>query len=67
MARLAKLGVMPGAKFSTAEFDADTRKAIDWRHRRRSAGDPRRRIENGEMINGWQVARSWPLWNEVHL
>ena len=29
MARLAKIGVKPGAKFMTAGFDADTRKAID--------------------------------------
>ena len=29
MARLAKLGIQPGAKFTTEAFDADTRKAID--------------------------------------
>jgi hypothetical protein len=67
MARLAKLGVMPGAKFSTAEFDADTRKAIDYGIAAAQQAIRDEESKMGEMINGWQVARSWPLWNEVHL
>ena len=57
MAELAKLGVTPGGKFSTAGFDADTRKAID---EGVAAGQQAIRDAEsnmGEMVNGWQVAR----------
>ena len=57
MARLAKLGIKPGAKFTTAGFDADTRKAID---EGVAAGQEAIRggeSKMGEMVNGWQIAR----------
>jgi hypothetical protein len=57
MARLATLGVKPGAAFTTAAFDAETRKAID---EGIASGQQAIRAEEakmGEMINGWQIAR----------
>ncbi len=47
MTRLAKLGVTPGAKFSTAGFDADTRKAIDEGVAAAQQAIRGRRIEDG--------------------
>src|SRR5262245_24896502 len=56
MARLAKLGVTPGAKFQMDGFDAETRKAIE---EGVAAGQKAIRDEEskmGEIVNGWQVA-----------
>ncbi len=57
MARLAKLGVQPGAKFTIEAFSADTRKAID--EGIAAAQQQIREYESkmGEMVNGWQIAR----------
>ena len=57
MARLARIGVKPGAKFTTAAFDADTRKAIDEgvAAAQQAIRDGESRM--GEMVNGWQIAR----------
>ncbi|WP_218511682.1 DUF1254 domain-containing protein [Variovorax sp. dw_308] len=57
MRRLAKIGVMPGAKFTAAGFDDETRKAID--QGMAAARDDVRAEEAkmGEIVNGWQIAR----------
>jgi hypothetical protein len=57
MARIAKLGIVPGAKFKMDAFDADIRKAID-----EGVGAGQQAIRDGEskmgeMVNGWQIAR----------
>jgi hypothetical protein len=57
MAKLAKLGIKPGAKFKLDAFDADTRKAIE-----EGVADGQQAIRDeeskmGEMVNGWQIAR----------
>ena len=57
MARLAKLGISPGAKFSTARFDADTRKAIDEGVAAAQQAVRDEESQMGEIVNGWQVAR----------
>ena len=57
MARLAKLGVKPGAKFSTATFDAETRKAIDDGIAAAQQAIRDEEAKMGEMVNGWQIAR----------
>lgn len=57
MRRLAKIGVKPGSKFTTADFDDETRKAIE---EGIVAGREAVRAEEakmGEMVNGWQIAR----------
>ena len=68
MARLAKLGVKPGAKFTTAAFDADTRKAIDEGIAAAQQAIRDRRVEDGR--DGQRLAdrpRPRPLRNEVHV
>ena len=57
MARLAKLGIKPGAKFTTAAFDADTRKAIDEGVAAAQQAIRAEEAKMGEMVNGWQIAR----------
>ena len=57
MARLAKLGIKPGAKFTTAGFDADTRKAIDEGIAAAQQAIRAEEAKMGEMVNGWQIAR----------
>ena len=57
MSRLAKLGVKPGAKFTTEAFDADTRKAIDEGVAAAQQAIRDEESKLGEMINGWQIAR----------
>jgi len=57
MARLARIGVKPGATFSTANLDADTRKAIDDGMAEARQAVRAEEAKMGEMINGWQVAR----------
>ncbi len=57
MARLAKIGVKPGAKFTTAAFDADTRRAIDEGVAAARQAILAEESKMGEMVNGWQVAR----------
>ena len=57
MARLAKLGVEPGAKFSIEPFNADTRKAIDEGIAAAQQQVRDQESKMGEMVNGWQVAR----------
>src|SRR5262245_409773 len=57
MARLATLGIEPGATFTMSVFDADTRKAIEdgVAAGQRAIRETESRM--GEMVNGWQVAR----------
>ena len=57
MARLATLGVKPGATFTTAAFDAETRKAIDEGVASAQQAIRAEEAKMGEMINGWQIAR----------
>ena len=57
MARLAKLGVEPGAKFSIEAFNADTRKAIDEGIAAAQQQVRDQESKMGEMVNGWQIAR----------
>ncbi len=57
MARLAKLGVTPGGKFTTTAFDADTRKAIDEGIAAAQQAIRAEESKMGEMVNGWQIAR----------
>ena len=57
MARLATLGVKPGANFTTAAFDADTRKAIDEGIAAAQQAIRAEESKMGEMVNGWQIAR----------
>ena len=57
MARLAKLGITPGAKFTTAAFDADTRKAIDQGIAGAQQAIRAEESKMGETVNGWQIAR----------
>ena len=57
MARLARLGVTPGASFTLAGFDADTRKAIDEGVAAAQQAIRAEESKMGEMVNGWQVAR----------
>ena len=57
MARLAKIGIKPGAKFTTAGFDADTRKAIDEGVAAAQQAIRAEEAKMGEMVNGWQIAR----------
>jgi hypothetical protein len=57
MAKLARLGVKPAAKFTMDAFDAETRKAIE---EGVTAGKQAIRdgeSKMGEMVNGWQLAR----------
>ncbi len=56
MAQLAKLGVTPGAKFTTAGFDADTRKAIDEGITAAQQTVLAEQSKMGKMVNGWQIA-----------
>ena len=57
MARLAKLGIKPGAKFTTEAFDADTRKAIEEGIAAAQQAIRDEELKMGEMVNGWQIAR----------
>lgn len=57
MARLAKLGVTPGAKFTTRTFDPDTQKAINEGIASAQEAIRAEEAHMGEMVNGWQVAR----------
>jgi hypothetical protein len=57
MARLAKLGITPGAKFTTAGFDAETRQAIDDGVVAAQQAIRAEEAHMGEMVNGWQIAR----------
>ena len=57
VARLATLGVKPGATFATAAFDADTRKAIDEGVAAAQQAIRAEESKMGEMVNGWQIAR----------
>ena len=57
MARLAVLGVGPGATFSMSAFDADVRAAIE-----QGVADARQAIRDeepklGERVNGWNLSR----------
>src|SRR5262245_5349295 len=57
MAKLAKLGVAPGATFKIGAFDSDVRRAIEDGV---AAGQKAIRdgeSKMGEMVNGWQLAR----------
>jgi hypothetical protein len=56
MARLARLGVEPGSKFSIEAFDADTRKAIGEGIAAAQQQVREQESEMGEMVNGWQIA-----------
>src|SRR5262249_29871035 len=57
MAKLARLGVTPGAKFKLDAFGADTRKAIDEGIVAAQKAIREEESKLGEMVNGWQVAR----------
>jgi hypothetical protein len=57
MAKLAKLGVTPGATFTMEAFDADTRKAIEEGVAAAQQAIRNEESKMGEMVNGWQVAR----------
>ena len=57
IARLAKLGIKPGAKFTTAGFDAETRQAIDEGIAAAQQAIRAEEAKMGEMVNGWQIAR----------
>ena len=57
MARLAKFGVKPGAKFTTEAFDVATRKAIDEGMAAAQQTIRDQESEMGQMVNGWQIAR----------
>jgi hypothetical protein len=57
MARIAKLGIKPGATFKMGAFDADTRKAIDEGVIAGQQAIRNGESKMGEMVNGWQVAR----------
>ena len=57
MLRLARIGVQPGAKFTTAALDAATRKAIDQGMLEAQLAIRAEETKMGEMINGWQIAR----------
>ena len=57
MARLARLGVEPGAKFTIDAFDADTRKAIEEGIAAAQQQIRDQESKMGEMVNGWQIAR----------
>jgi hypothetical protein len=57
MARLARLGIKPGATFKMNAFDNATRQAIE-----EGMGEGQKEIRDGESkmgegINGWQIAR----------
>ena len=57
MAKLAKLGIKPGAPFKMDAFDPNTRKAIN---EGIAAGQQAIRDQEskmGDMVNGWQIAR----------
>ena len=57
MARLARLGVVPGATFSIDAFDAATRKAIEEGIAAAQQQVRDQESKMGEMVNGWQIAR----------
>jgi hypothetical protein len=57
MARLATLGIKPGAKFTIDAFDAETRTAIDDGVAAGQAVVREGESKMGEMTNGWQIAR----------
>jgi hypothetical protein len=57
MARLAKLGIKPGAKFTTAGFDPETRQAIDEGIAAAQQAIRAEEDQMGQMVNGWQIAR----------
>jgi hypothetical protein len=55
--RIARIGIAPGATFSSDTLDAETRAAIEqgMEEARRAIRDEKARM--GEMVNGWQIAR----------
>src|SRR5262245_28341517 len=57
LAKVAKLGIEPGAKFSMSAFDAGTRKAIEEGVAAGHQAIHDEESKMGEMVNGWQVAR----------
>src|SRR5262249_46543150 len=57
MARLAALGIKPGATFKLDGFDAETRTAIAEGVTAGQAAIRDGESKLGEMVNGWQVAR----------
>jgi len=57
IARLATLGIKPGATFKVDGFDAETRKAIEEGVTAGQAAIRDGESKMGEMVNGWQVAR----------
>jgi len=56
MARLATLGIKPGAAFKMDVFDADTRKAIEDGVASAQQAIRAEESKMGQMVNGWQVA-----------
>ena len=57
MRRLARMGVKPGAKFTTTGFDDATRKAIDEGLAEAHQAIRAEEAKMGEIVNGWQIAR----------
>src|SRR5262245_38008409 len=57
MARLATLGIKPGAMFKMHGFDAEVRKASEDGVAAGQAAIRATESQMGEMVNGWQVAR----------
>ncbi len=57
IARMAKLGITAGSKFRMADFDADSRKAIEEGILAAQKEIRDGEAKMGEMVNGWQIAR----------
>ena len=57
IARMAKLGITAGSKFRIADFDADSRKAIEEGVLAAQKEIRDGEAKMGEMVNGWQIAR----------
>jgi hypothetical protein len=57
MAKLARLGIKPGATFKMDTLDADTRKAIEEGVAAAQQAIRDEESKMGEMVNGWQLAR----------
>ncbi|MGB2632410.1 MAG: DUF1254 domain-containing protein [Candidatus Acidiferrum sp.] len=56
MARMAKLGIVPGKKFSMAGFDPEQQKAIGEGVAEAQKDIIAGQAKMGKMVNGWQVA-----------
>ena len=65
MARLATLGIAPGATFSMSAFAPDVRKAI--KDGVPGAIKTMRETVRGEVVNGWQIARHGALRHELRV